>query len=60
MTFDRGTVNRQIARMTIDTAAVAVIYARNGIERLRIFGSFARGGERADIDVDMIADGASQ
>lgn len=56
MTFDRGTVDRQIAGMTINTAAVAEICARNDIERLRIFGSFAREEEHADSDVDMIAD----
>ena len=42
--------------MTIDNDAVAEICALNDIARLRVFGSFARGDEQADSDIDLLAD----
>jgi len=42
--------------MKIDRDAVAEICARNDVERLRLFGSFARGEEEDGSDVDLIAD----
>jgi uncharacterized protein len=42
--------------MTIDQQALAEICERNDIQRLRVFGSFARGDESAMSDVDLIAD----
>jgi uncharacterized protein len=42
--------------MTIDLQALAEICERNDIQRLRVFGSFARGDESAVSDVDLIAD----
>lgn len=42
--------------MTIDRSAVAEVCARNDVQRLRLFGSFARGEEGEDSDVDLIAD----
>lgn len=46
--------------MKIDREVLAEICARNDIERLRLFGSFARGDERAESDVDLIADFATR
>ena len=42
--------------MSIDFEAVADVCARNDIGRLRVFGSFARGDESDDSDIDLIAD----
>lgn len=42
--------------MNIDFGAVANVCARNDIRRLRVFGSFARGEENENSDVDLIAD----
>lgn len=42
--------------MKIDRESVADVCMRNDIERLRLFGSFARGEERDGSDVDLIAD----
>jgi len=39
-----------------DENRLAEYCRRNGIVRLRMFGSAARGEERADSDVDLIAD----
>jgi uncharacterized protein len=42
--------------MVIDPTALFDLCERNGIRRLRVFGSFARGDESATSDVDLIAD----
>jgi uncharacterized protein len=42
--------------MIIDAAAIREVCQRHGIERLRVFGSFARGDARPGSDVDLIAD----
>jgi predicted nucleotidyltransferase len=42
--------------MVIDPTALSDLCERNGIRRLRVFGSFARGDESATSDVDLIAD----
>lgn len=42
--------------MTIDHHTVAEICTRNGIERLRLFGSHARGEASDESDIDLIAD----
>jgi uncharacterized protein len=42
--------------MIIDAAALREVCQRHGIERLRVFGSFARGDAKAGSDVDLIAD----
>jgi uncharacterized protein len=42
--------------MTIDTAVLANLCERNDIVRLRVFGSFARGDEQQNSDLDLIAD----
>jgi predicted nucleotidyltransferase len=42
-----------------DTRRLADFCRRSGIVRLRIFGSTARGDDRPDSDVDLIADFAS-
>ncbi len=39
-----------------DPDRLAAICREHGVSRLRIFGSAARGEERADSDVDLIAD----
>jgi hypothetical protein len=39
-----------------DSDRLAAICREHGVSRLRIFGSAARGEERADSDVDLIAD----
>lgn len=39
-----------------DSAQLAARCRRNGIRRLRLFGSTARGEDRPDSDVDLIAD----
>ena len=35
-------------------AAILAIAARHGVERVRVFGSFARGDARADSDLDLL------
>lgn len=50
----------EIGSMKIDQEALAEICNRNDIERLRLFGSFARGEEREGSDVDLIADFATR
>ena len=42
--------------MVIDPKALSDLCERNGIRRLRVFGSFARGDESPTSDVDLIAD----
>jgi hypothetical protein len=46
--------------MVIDPAVLADLCERNGIRRLRVFGSFARGDESATSDIDLIADFADR
>lgn len=41
--------------MRLDTRALAELCERHDIERLRVFGSFARGDASADSDVDFVA-----
>lgn len=45
-----------IGPMTMDTALLAELCERNDIQRLRVFGSFARGDESASSDIDLLAD----
>ena len=40
----------------IDEGRLGQVCRRNGIARLRMFGSAARGEDRPDSDVDLIAD----
>jgi predicted nucleotidyltransferase len=35
-------------------AAILAIAARHGVERVRVFGSFARGDAREDSDLDLL------
>ena len=35
-------------------AAILAIAARHGVQRVRVFGSFARGDARADSDIDLL------
>ena len=35
-------------------AAILAIAARHGVQRVHVFGSFARGDARADSDVDLL------
>jgi predicted nucleotidyltransferase len=37
-------------------AAILAIAARHGVQRVRLFGSFARGDAREDSDVDFLID----
>ena len=46
--------------MTIDLQALAEVCERNDIQRLRVFGSFARSDESETSDVDLIADFAGR
>jgi predicted nucleotidyltransferase len=46
--------------MLLDPAILSDLCERNGIRRLRVFGSFARGDESATSDVDLIADFADR
>jgi len=46
--------------MNIDWDALSEICARNDIERLRLFGSFARGETAEESDIDLIADFATR
>ena len=46
--------------MNIDLDALARTCVRHDIVRLRVFGSFARGDESQDSDVDLIADFATR
>ena len=39
-----------------DSAQLAARCRRNGIRRLRLFGSTARGDDRPDSDIDLIAE----
>jgi predicted nucleotidyltransferase len=39
-----------------DSNALAKLCEEEGVRRLRIFGSVARGEERADSDIDLIVD----
>jgi predicted nucleotidyltransferase len=48
-----GPVGRQVRRHRRDLIAVA---AAHGITNLRVFGSVARGEDRPDSDVDLLAD----
>lgn len=48
-----GSVGRRVRRKRHDLVGVA---AARGIRNLRVFGSVARGEDRADSDVDMLAD----
>jgi hypothetical protein len=44
--------------MTVDElgkrAAILAIAARHGVQRVRVFGSFARGDARPDSDLDLL------
>ena len=40
----------------VDSTRLAQLCRQHGVKRLRIFGSTARGEERPDSDVDLIAD----
>ena len=42
--------------MTMDPTLLAELCERNDIQRLRVFGSFARGEESASSDIDLLAD----
>ena len=42
--------------MNIDPEVLAELCERNDIGRLRLFGSFARGEETGESDIDLIAD----
>jgi uncharacterized protein len=42
--------------MRIDLEVLAELCERNDIGRLRLFGSFARGEESGESDIDLIAD----
>jgi uncharacterized protein len=42
--------------MTLDSSSLADLCERNDIHRLRVFGSFARGDESSDSDIDFLAD----
>jgi predicted nucleotidyltransferase len=46
--------------MTLDPNTLADVCARNGIVRLRVFGSFARGDETEGSDLDLLADFGSR
>jgi predicted nucleotidyltransferase len=35
-------------------AAILTIAAKHGVQRVRVFGSFARGDARADSDIDLL------
>jgi uncharacterized protein len=48
-----GPVGRRVRRRRHDVVATA---AAHGIRNLRVFGSVARGQERPDSDVDLLAD----
>ena len=48
-----GPVGRRVRRHRHDLAAAA---AAHGVQNLRVFGSVARGEDRPDSDVDMLAD----
>lgn len=48
-----GPVGRQVRRHRHDLIAAA---ASHGVHNLRVFGSVARGEDRADSDVDLLAD----
>ena len=51
---------REWERMTLDElgkdkrAAILAIAARHGVQRVRVFGSFARGDASADSDLDLL------
>ncbi|MCG6955021.1 MAG: nucleotidyltransferase family protein [Gemmatimonadetes bacterium] len=40
----------------IDSTRLAELCRQHGVKRLRVFGSTARGDDRPDSDVDLIAD----
>ena len=40
--------------LDIDPAALETFCRRNDIERLRVFGSYARGSARPDSDIDLL------
>ena len=46
--------------MKLDLSALSEVCVRNGIVRLRVFGSFARGEESEGSDLDLLADFASR
>jgi predicted nucleotidyltransferase len=48
-----GPVGRRVRRLRRDLVAAA---AAHGVANLRVFGSVARGQDRADSDVDLLAD----
>jgi hypothetical protein len=48
-----GPVGRRVRRHRHDLAAAA---AAHGVQNLRVFGSVARGEDRPDSDVDLLAD----
>lgn len=54
---DRSLVLANLSHMVqYDAAQLAARCRRNGIRRLRLFGSAAREDDRPDSDVDLIAD----
>ena len=42
--------------MTLDSSSLADLCESNDIQRLRVFGSYARGEESMNSDIDLIAD----
>lgn len=40
--------------------AILRLACRHGVERVRVFGSFARGEARADSDVDLLIDAGAE
>ena len=42
-----------------ERAAILAIAARHGVQRVRVFGSFARGDAGEDSDVDLLIEGRS-
>ena len=42
--------------MTLDPQIIAELCRKNGITRLRVFGSYARGDQSPQSDLDLIAD----
>ena len=50
--------------MTVDELGkrdrILAIAAKHGVQRVRVFGSFARGDARADSDLDLLIDAGPQ
>jgi len=45
-----------LSSVTIDEQALEKLCRRNGVRKLSVFGSFARGEQRADSDIDLIVE----